>query len=62
MLMEIDHPTAGKIKRLRFPVKLSRTPAELRNPPLLGKYTEEVLKELGYRPQEIETMRGEGVI
>jgi crotonobetainyl-CoA:carnitine CoA-transferase CaiB-like acyl-CoA transferase len=63
MLMEIDHPTAGKIKSLGFPVKLSRTPAELRNsPPLLGQHTEEVLKELGYRPQEIETMHGEGVI
>lgn len=63
MLMEIDHPTAGKIKSLGFPVKLSRTPAELRNPPpLLGQHTEEVLKELGYRPQEIETMHGEGII
>jgi crotonobetainyl-CoA:carnitine CoA-transferase CaiB-like acyl-CoA transferase len=63
MLMEIDHPTAGKIKSLGFPVKLSRTPAELKNPPpLLGQHTEEVLKELGYRPQEIETMHGEGVI
>ena len=62
MLMEIDHPTAGKIKSLGFPVKLSRTPAELRNPPpLLGQYTEEVLKELGYRPQELRPYAEKGL-
>jgi crotonobetainyl-CoA:carnitine CoA-transferase CaiB-like acyl-CoA transferase len=63
MLLEMDHPTVGKIKTLGFPAKLSRTPGQLRlPPPLLGQHTEEVLKELGYSLQEIETMRTEGVI
>lgn len=30
MLLEMDHPRAGKIKTLGFPVKLSQTPAQLR--------------------------------
>jgi len=62
MLLEMDHPTVGKIKTLGFPAKLSRTPGQLRlPPPLLGQHTEEVLKELGYSLQEIETMRKDGV-
>lgn len=63
MLLEMDHPTAGKIKTLGFPAKLSRTPGQLRlPPPLKGQHTEEVLKELGYSSIEIQTMRRKGII
>jgi len=63
MLLEMDHPRAGKIKTLGFPVKLSQTPAQLKGPPpYLGQHTEEVLQELGYSPREVEIMRKEGVI
>jgi crotonobetainyl-CoA:carnitine CoA-transferase CaiB-like acyl-CoA transferase len=63
MLLEMDHPTVGKIKTLGFPTKLSRTPGKLRlPPPLMGQHTDEVLKELGYKPGAIEAMRTEGVI
>lgn len=62
MLLEMDHPTVGKIKTLGFPAKLSRTPGQLKlSPPLKGQHTEEVLKDLGYNLQEIEAMRTEGV-
>jgi crotonobetainyl-CoA:carnitine CoA-transferase CaiB-like acyl-CoA transferase len=63
MLLEMDHPRAGKIKTLGFPVKLSQTPAQLKGPPpYMGQHTEEVLQELGYSPREVEIMRKEGVI
>jgi len=63
MLLEMDHPRAGKIKTLGFPVKLSQTPAQLKSPPpYMGQHTEEVLQELGYSPREVEIMRKEGVI
>ena len=63
MLLEMDHPTVGKMKTLGFPAKLSRTPGELRlPPPLKGQHTEDVLRELGYNPGEIETLRREKVI
>ncbi len=63
MLLEMDHPTVGKMKTLGFPVKMGRTPGQLKlPPPLKGQHTEEVLKELGYNPQEIEAMGKEGAI
>ena len=63
MLIEMDHPTIGRIKNLGFPAKLSRTPGAVRlPPPLLGQHTEEILKELGYSLGEIEGLRKEGII
>jgi len=62
MLLEMDHPTIGRIKTIGFPTKLSRTPGQAKlHPPLMGEHTETVLKELGYGPEEIETLRTEGV-
>ncbi len=62
MLLEMDHPSIGRIKTLGFPTKLSRTPAQLRQPPpLLGQHTEDVLRELGYGAEEIEKMKKEGI-
>jgi crotonobetainyl-CoA:carnitine CoA-transferase CaiB-like acyl-CoA transferase len=47
MVAKIDHPTAGPMRTLGIPVKLSETPGALRRPaPLLGEHTEEVLAEL----------------
>lgn len=46
MVVEIEHPTAGRMRTLGTPVKLSRTPAGVRRPaPRLGEHTEEVLAE-----------------
>ena len=48
MVEEIDHPVAGRVKTLGFPLKMSDTPPRVRRaPPLLGEHTEEVLRELG---------------
>jgi crotonobetainyl-CoA:carnitine CoA-transferase CaiB-like acyl-CoA transferase len=63
MLLEMEHPLVGVMKMLGFPVKLSRTPGELRiPPPLLGQHTEEVLKALGYSIEEIHAMKDERII
>ena len=48
MIEEIDHPTAGRVRTLGFPLKMSDTPPSVRRaPPLLGQHTEEILRELG---------------
>ena len=54
MVVYMDHPVAGRIKTIGFPVKLSRTPVRYRRAaPLLGQHTEAVLKESGFTAQEI---------
>lgn len=63
MVVEKEHPTAGKIRLLGNPVKLSHTPIEVSlPPPLLGQHTIEILKELGYNDQEIEAFKSKGIV
>jgi formyl-CoA transferase len=63
MAVEVDHPTAGRIKVLGIPPKLSETPGVVRRPsPLLGQHTDEILKEIGKSGEEIERLRSEGVL
>ncbi len=51
MVQTIEHPTAGPLKVLGSPMKLSGTPASLRLPPPgLGEHTEQVLAEWRARP------------
>jgi crotonobetainyl-CoA:carnitine CoA-transferase CaiB-like acyl-CoA transferase len=44
MVVETEHPAAGRLRTLGIPVKLSETPGALRRPaPRLGEHTREVL-------------------
>ena len=57
MVVEVDHPIVGKMKTLGVPVKLSETPGSVdRAAPTLGQHTREILEELNYTEQEIQSM------
>ena len=64
MLLEIEHPAAGKVRMAGMPVKFSGTPASLRlPPPMLGQHSEEVLNTwLAMRREEIAELKRKRVI
>ena len=63
MVLEVEHPTLGKIKQVGIAPKLSDTPGKVRSlAPLFGEHTDEVLQKLGYSQKEIENLRQEGAV
>jgi crotonobetainyl-CoA:carnitine CoA-transferase CaiB-like acyl-CoA transferase len=63
LLVELEHPAAGRIRQVAPPIKLSRTPGAARGvAPEHGQHTEEVLLASGYGWDEIAALRAEGVI
>lgn len=63
MELQMEHPKAGTVRMLGFPVKFSRGSGALRRPaPLLGEHTEEILRAAGYGPVGIAHLRARGVI
>ncbi|MEE8538133.1 MAG: CoA transferase [Acidobacteriota bacterium] len=64
MVRRMRHPSAGSIRQLGNPIKLSRTTGSAgTSPPMLGQHTDEVLRSLlGLRTGEIRTLREAGAI
>ncbi len=61
MIVEVDHPTRGRVKTLGSPIKMSATPMTIgRGAPRLGEHTREVLAEAGMTSGEIEASRAVG--
>jgi crotonobetainyl-CoA:carnitine CoA-transferase CaiB-like acyl-CoA transferase len=57
MVVELDHPRAGRTRALGLPIKLSRTPGKVSRPaPLLGQHTREVLEEFGFSAGEVDAL------
>ena len=64
MVVPLEHVTAGSIRVLGTPLKLSETPASVRTaPPALGQHTTAILKnDIGLTDAVIADLRAAGVI
>jgi crotonobetainyl-CoA:carnitine CoA-transferase CaiB-like acyl-CoA transferase len=64
MIVEWEHPTAGRVRGVGIPVKYSDTPGAIERPsPLLGQHTDELLREFaGYTDEEIADLRAQGAL
>jgi crotonobetainyl-CoA:carnitine CoA-transferase CaiB-like acyl-CoA transferase len=57
MVVELDHPQAGRTAAIGPPLKFSATPASVtRAAPLLGEHTREVLREHGWGDAAIDAL------
>jgi len=62
MFPEVDHPTEGRLRHMKVPVKFSKTPGGLRRyAERLGGSSREILKELGYSEASIAALEKHGI-
>ena len=60
---EVQSRKLGKLRLINQPVKLSRTPAKLlAASPERGEHTEEVLRDLGFSPDDVKKFKTEGIV
>ncbi len=64
LVVEVPHPTAGSMKLVRSPMKMSGSPTDNDvAPPLLGQHTDEILRDmLGRSDADIAALRAKGVL
>jgi len=63
MVVESVHPQAGLVKGVGFPVKFSEQPRTAATPaPGLGQHTAQVLREFGFRDDEIANLVSDKVV
>jgi crotonobetainyl-CoA:carnitine CoA-transferase CaiB-like acyl-CoA transferase len=63
MVARMAHPTAGDISVLGNPMNLSRTPTVGVSPsPVLGEHSAEILGELGFGSEEIDSLAEHGIV
>ena len=59
ILVETEHPQAGRLRQARNAARFSGTaPEHRRGAPTLGQHTDEILAEAGYTQAEIDGLRG----
>ena len=63
MVVELEHPVAGRVRHIGIPVKLSDSPGRITRPaPTLGQHTDEVLEWLGLDTPAVTRLRESGIV
>jgi crotonobetainyl-CoA:carnitine CoA-transferase CaiB-like acyl-CoA transferase len=62
IVVSFDHPKAKQFRTIGPPIRFSRTPSNIKRPPLLGEHSREILKEIGYPDSDIEQLVRDGVV
>jgi crotonobetainyl-CoA:carnitine CoA-transferase CaiB-like acyl-CoA transferase len=63
MIVDVEHPTHGRVRQFGIAIKLSDTPGTIRTAaPLSGEHTEAILKDLGLGTDDIAGLRQRKVI
>jgi crotonobetainyl-CoA:carnitine CoA-transferase CaiB-like acyl-CoA transferase len=63
MIVDVEHPTHGRVRQFGVAIKLSETPGTIRTAaPLTGEHTEAVLKDMGLGAADIARLRERKVI
>ena len=63
ILVETEHPQAGRLRQARTAARFEGTPASIRHgAPQLGENTDDVLSDAGLTDAEIEALREAGIV
>jgi crotonobetainyl-CoA:carnitine CoA-transferase CaiB-like acyl-CoA transferase len=63
MVVEVEHSTLGPVQTIGLPVKFSATPGKVRTgAPVYGEHTREVLREYGFKEEDIRAFEEQGAI
>lgn len=61
-IVSFEHPKVENFRTIGPPARFSRTPCEIRRPPLLGEHGRAILHEMGFAEEEIERLHQDGVV
>jgi crotonobetainyl-CoA:carnitine CoA-transferase CaiB-like acyl-CoA transferase len=59
----VEHPLLGPVRALSSPLRLSKTPPQVRRgAPVFGEHTAQVLGSLGYPAEEVSALQAAGAV
>src|SRR6266852_5330756 len=63
MIVDVEHPTQGRVRQIGVAIKLTDTPGTIRSAaPMPNEHTEDVLKDLGMTGAEIADLQRKGIV